>query len=159
VAGCRRRAADRSPWNRQDPPGPRGRRRGQSSVLQPVGVRVRRGHRRRGRGASSDLFEKARKAAPAIIFIDELDAVGRSRSSGIRLGSNDEQEQTLNQILTEMDGFEPGIGVIVLSATNRAEILDPALTRPGRFDRRVTLQPPDRRGRAAILKLHTAKVH
>jgi cell division protease FtsH len=74
------------------------------------------------------------------------------------LGSNDEQEQTLNQILTEMDGFEPGTGVIVLSATNRAEILDPALTRPGRFDRRVTLQPPDRRGRAAILKLHTAKV-
>jgi cell division protease FtsH len=105
-----------------------------------------------------DLFEKARKAAPAIIFIDELDAVGRSRSSGIRLGGNDEQEQTLNQILTEMDGFEPGIGVIVLSATNRAEILDAALTRPGRFDRRVTLQPPDRRGRAAILKLHSAKV-
>jgi cell division protease FtsH len=105
-----------------------------------------------------DLFEKARKAAPAIIFIDELDAIGRSRSSGIRLGSNDEQEQTLNQILTEMDGFEPGVGVIVLSATNRAEILDAALTRPGRFDRRVTLQPPDRRGRAAILKLHTAGV-
>src|SRR5258708_2820757 len=105
-----------------------------------------------------DLFDKARKAAPAIIFIDELDAIGRSRSSGIRLGSNDEQEQTLNQILTEMDGFEPGVGVIVLSATNRAEILDPALTRPGRFDRRVTLQPPDRRGRAAILKLHTAGV-
>src|ERR1700736_897918 len=105
-----------------------------------------------------DLFEKARKAAPAIIFIDELDAIGRSRSSGLRLGSNDEQEQTLNQILTEMDGFEPGTGVIVLSATNRAEILDPALTRPGRFDRRVTLQPPDRRGRAAILKLHTAQV-
>src|SRR4030088_51234 len=113
-----------------------------------------------GVGASRvrDLFDKARKAAPAIIFIDELDAIGRSRSSGIRLGSNDEQEQTLNQILTEMDGFEPGKGVIVLSATNRAEILDPALTRPGRFDRRVTLQPPDRRGRAAILKLHTAKV-
>src|ERR1700674_1614202 len=105
-----------------------------------------------------DLFEKARKASPAIVFIDELDAVGRSRSSGLRLGSNDEQEQTLNQILTEMDGFEPGIGVIVLSATNRAEILDPALTRPGRFDRRVTLQPPDRRGRAAILKLHSAQV-
>src|SRR5467141_2804459 len=113
-----------------------------------------------GVGASlvRDLFDKARKAAPALIFIDELDAIGRSRSSGIRLGSNDEQEQTLNQILTEMDGFEPGTGVIVLSATNRAEILDPALTRPGRFDRRVTLQPPDRRGRAAILKLHTAKV-
>jgi cell division protease FtsH len=76
----------------------------------------------------------------------------------MRLGSNDEQEQTLNQILTEMDGFEPGIGVIVLSATNRAEILDAALTRPGRFDRRVTLQPPDRRGRAAILKLHSSHV-
>jgi cell division protease FtsH len=113
-----------------------------------------------GVGASRvrDLFTKARKAAPAIIFIDELDAVGRSRSSGIRLGSNDEQEQTLNQILTEMDGFEPGKGVIVLAATNRAEILDQALLRPGRFDRRVTLQPPDRRGRAAILKIHTVKV-
>src|SRR4030081_1242015 len=113
-----------------------------------------------GVGASRvrDLFTKARQAAPAIIFIDELDAVGRSRSSGIRLGSNDEQEQTLNQILTEMDGFEPGKGVIVLAATNRAEILDQALLRPGRFDRRVTLQPPDRRGRAAILKIHAAKV-
>jgi cell division protease FtsH len=113
-----------------------------------------------GVGASRvrDLFTKARKAAPAIIFIDELDAVGRSRASGIRLGSNDEQEQTLNQILTEMDGFEPGKGVIVLAATNRADVLDQALLRPGRFDRRVTLQPPDRRGRAAILKIHTAKV-
>src|ERR1700674_4105898 len=95
-----------------------------------------------------DLFDKARAAAPAIIFIDELDAIGRSRSSGFRIGGNDEQQQTLNQILTEMDGFEHGKGVIVLAATNRAEILDPALTRPGRFDRRVTLQPPDRRGRA-----------
>jgi cell division protease FtsH len=113
-----------------------------------------------GVGASRvrDLFTKARQAAPAIIFIDELDAVGRSRSSGIRLGSNDEQEQTLNQILTEMDGFEPGKGVIVLAATNRADVLDQALLRPGRFDRRVTLQPPDRRGRAAILKIHAAKV-
>src|SRR5258708_816353 len=113
-----------------------------------------------GVGASRvrDLFTKARQASPAIIFIDELDAVGRSRSSGIRLGSNDEQEQTLNQILTEMDGFEPGKGVIVLAATNRADVLDQALLRPGRFDRRVTLQPPDRRGRAAILKIHTAKV-
>src|ERR1700682_1376322 len=112
-----------------------------------------------GVGASRvrDLFTKARQAAPAIIFIDELDAVGRSRSSGIRLGSNDEQEQTLNQILTEMDGFEPGKGVIVLAATNRADVLDQALLRPGRFDRRVTLQPPDRRGRAAILRIHTAK--
>jgi cell division protease FtsH len=113
-----------------------------------------------GVGASRvrDLFTKARQAAPAIIFIDELDAVGRSRSSGIRIGGNDEQEQTLNQILTEMDGFEPGKGVIVLAATNRADVLDQALLRPGRFDRRVTLQPPDRRGRAAILKIHTAKV-
>jgi cell division protease FtsH len=113
-----------------------------------------------GVGASRvrDLFTKARQAAPAIIFIDELDAVGRSRASGIRLGSNDEQEQTLNQILTEMDGFEPGKGVIVLAATNRADVLDQALLRPGRFDRRVTLQPPDRRGRAAILKIHAAKV-
>jgi cell division protease FtsH len=113
-----------------------------------------------GVGASRvrDLFLKARQAAPAIIFIDELDAIGRSRSSGLRLGGNDEQEQTLNQILTEMDGFEPGKGVIVLAATNRADVLDQALLRPGRFDRRVTLQPPDRRGRAAILKIHAAKV-
>jgi len=113
-----------------------------------------------GVGASRvrDLFTKARSAAPAIIFIDELDAIGRSRSSGFRIGGNDEQEQTLNQILTEMDGFEPGKGVIVLAATNRADVLDQALLRPGRFDRRVTLQPPDRRGRAAILKIHTAKV-
>jgi cell division protease FtsH len=113
-----------------------------------------------GVGASRvrDLFTKARAAAPAIIFIDELDAIGRSRSSGFRIGGNDEQEQTLNQILTEMDGFEPGKGVIVLAATNRADVLDQALLRPGRFDRRVTLQPPDRRGRAAILKIHTAKV-
>jgi len=113
-----------------------------------------------GVGASRvrDLFTKARAAAPAIIFIDELDAIGRSRSSGFRIGGNDEQEQTLNQILTEMDGFEPGKGVIVLAATNRADVLDAALLRPGRFDRRVTLQPPDRRGREAILKIHAAKV-
>ena len=113
-----------------------------------------------GVGASRvrDLFTKARQAAPAIIFIDELDAIGRSRSSGFRIGGNDEQEQTLNQILTEMDGFEPGKGVIVLAATNRADVLDQALLRPGRFDRRVTLQAPDRRGRAAILKIHAAKV-
>ena len=113
-----------------------------------------------GVGASRvrDLFDKARKAAPAIIFIDELDAIGRSRSSGFRIGGNDEQEQTLNQILTEMDGFEPGKGVIVLAATNRADVLDAALLRPGRFDRRVTLQAPDRRGRSAILKIHSAKV-
>jgi cell division protease FtsH len=102
-----------------------------------------------------DLFNKGREAAPAIIFIDELDAVGRSRTAALRLGSNDEQEQTLNQILTEMDGFDPREGVIVLAATNRADVLDPALLRPGRFDRRVVVQPPDRRGRAAILRIHS----
>jgi len=105
-----------------------------------------------------DLFAKARAAAPAIIFIDELDAIGRSRSAALRVGGNDEQEQTLNQILTEMDGFDSREGVIVLSATNRADVLDAALLRPGRFDRRVTVQPPDRRGRAAILRIHTKGV-
>src|SRR5438874_5148641 len=113
-----------------------------------------------GVGASRvrDLFSKARAAAPAIIFIDELDAIGRSRSAGVRLGGNDEQEQTLNQILTEMDGFDSREGVIVIAATNRADVLDPALLRPGRFDRRITVQPPDRQGRAAILRIHTRNV-
>ena len=113
-----------------------------------------------GVGASRvrDLFEKARAAAPAILFIDELDAIGRSRSSATHFGGNDEQEQTLNQILTEMDGFAPHEGVIVLAATNRAEILDQALLRPGRFDRRVVVLPPDRAGRAAILRIHTRSV-
>jgi cell division protease FtsH len=113
-----------------------------------------------GVGASRvrDLFAKAKAAAPAIIFIDELDAIGRNRSAGFRLSGNDEQEQTLNQILTEMDGFDPSVGVIVLAATNRADVLDPALLRAGRFDRRITVQPPDRRGRAAILRIHTRNV-
>jgi len=113
-----------------------------------------------GVGASRvrDLFAKARAAAPAIIFIDEIDAIGRSRSAAIRIGGNDEQEQTLNQILTEMDGFDPHEGVIVLAATNRADVLDQALLRPGRFDRRITVQAPDRRGRAAILRIHTRGV-
>src|SRR5262247_2329284 len=113
-----------------------------------------------GVGASRvrDLFQKARAAAPAIIFIDELDAIGRSRSAGVRFGGNDEQEQTLNQILTEMDGFDSREGVIVLAATNRADVLDPALLRPGRFDRRVVVQPPDKAGRRAILKIHTRNV-
>jgi cell division protease FtsH len=103
-----------------------------------------------------DLFAKAKEAAPAIIFIDELDAVGRSRqgSAGIT-GANDEREQTLDQILTEMDGFESTEAVVVLGATNRPEILDPALLRPGRFDRRVGVQPPDRTGRVRILQVHT----
>jgi cell division protease FtsH len=104
-----------------------------------------------------DLFAQARKAAPAIIFVDELDAIGRRRGAG-NLGGNDEREQTLNQLLIEMDGFASSEAVIVLAATNRADVLDPALLRPGRFDRRVTVQPPDRAGRAEILKVHTRGV-
>ncbi len=100
-----------------------------------------------------DLFAKAKKNAPCIIFIDELDAVGRQRGAGLG-GSHDEREQTLNQILVEMDGFDPNLGVIVLSATNRPDVLDPALLRPGRFDRRVILDEPDINDREAILKIH-----
>ncbi len=107
-----------------------------------------------------DLFEQAKTAAPAIVFIDELDAIGRSRTSGVAgfSGGNDEREQTLNQILTEMDGFSPTTSVIVIAATNRPDVLDQALLRPGRFDRRVAVQPPDRTGREAILKVHTRGV-
>ena len=111
-----------------------------------------------GVGASRvrDLFAKAKEAAPAIIFIDELDAIGRSRAGQVSVtGANDEREQTLDQILTEMDGFEANQAVVVLGATNRPEILDPALLRPGRFDRRVAVQPPDRTGRVKILQVHT----
>ncbi len=108
-----------------------------------------------GVGASRvrDLFEKAKKNAPCIIFIDEIDAVGRRRGSGMG-GGHDEREQTLNQILVEMDGFETGTNVIVLAATNRADVLDPALLRPGRFDRRVNIDLPDRKDREAILRVH-----
>lgn len=111
-----------------------------------------------GVGASRvrDLFAKAKKNSPCIIFIDEIDAVGRRRGSGMG-GGHDEREQTLNQILTEMDGFEQGANVIVLAATNRADVLDPALLRPGRFDRRVNIGLPDRKAREAILKLHFEK--
>jgi cell division protease FtsH len=112
-----------------------------------------------GVGASRvrDLFKQAKEAAPAIIFIDEIDAIGRSRSSaGTNVsGGHDEREQTLNQVLTEMDGFDPSVGVIVISATNRPELLDPALLRPGRFDRHVEVQPPDTVGRRMILEVHT----
>jgi cell division protease FtsH len=113
-----------------------------------------------GMGASRvrDLFREAKAAAPAIVFIDEIDAVGRSRSSGGSSGSNDEREQTLNQILTEMDGFEAGTDVIVLGATNRPEVLDQALLRPGRFDRRIAVQAPDRPGRVEILRIHARSV-
>ena len=111
-----------------------------------------------GVGASRvrDLFAKAKKSSPSIIFIDEIDAVGRVRGSGVG-GGNDEREQTLNQILVEMDGFEPNEKVIVMAATNRGDVLDPALLRPGRFDRRVVLDLPDRADREAILKIHARK--
>ena len=115
-----------------------------------------------GVGASRvrDLFAQAKEAAPAIVFVDELDAVGRSRTSGVAgfSGGNDEREQTLNQILTEMDGFDSSTSVIVIAATNRPDVLDQALLRPGRFDRRVAVQPPDRGGREAILKVHARGV-
>ena len=104
-----------------------------------------------------DLFEQARKAAPCIIFIDELDALGRSRSSG-PIGGYDEKEQTLNQLLAELDGFDPSVGVILLAATNRPEILDPALLRAGRFDRQVLVDRPDKSGRLAILTVHVRKI-
>jgi cell division protease FtsH len=114
-----------------------------------------------GVGASRvrDLFKEAKESAPAIIFIDELDAIGRSRSAGGGLGGgNDEREQTLNQILTEMDGFDGSTSVIVIAATNRPDVLDKALLRPGRFDRRVAVQPPDRNGRRLILEVHARSV-
>jgi cell division protease FtsH len=114
-----------------------------------------------GVGASRvrDLFKKAKDASPSIVFIDELDSIGRSRSAGqVGGGGGDEREQTLNQILTEMDGFDPSTDVIVIAATNRPDILDAALLRPGRFDRRVAVQPPDRTGRQRILEVHTREV-
>ena len=104
------------------------------------------------------LFEEARKAAPAIIFIDEIDTIGRARGGARAMGGNDEREQTLNQILTEMDGFDGTEGVIIMAATNRADVLDPALTRPGRFDREITVHAPDRAGRVQILRVHLRKV-
>jgi cell division protease FtsH len=113
-----------------------------------------------GVGASRvrELFSEARKVAPAIIFIDEIDTIGRARGGAHSFGGFDEREQTLNQILTEMDGFTGSEGVVVLAATNRPDVLDPALLRPGRFDRTITVHPPDRKGRAAILRVHTRKV-
>ena len=108
-----------------------------------------------GVGASRvrDLFRKAKENAPCLVFVDEIDAVGRSRGTGIG-GGNDEREQTLNQLLTEMDGFEGNTGIIVIAATNRADILDPALLRPGRFDRQVSVDVPDLKGRTEILGVH-----
>ena len=109
-----------------------------------------------GVGASRvrDLFEQAKKKAPAIVFIDEIDAVGRHRGAGTG-GGNDEREQTLNQLLDEMDGFGTNSGIIVIAATNRPDVLDPALLRPGRFDRQITVNRPDAQGREDILKVHS----
>ena len=113
-----------------------------------------------GVGASRvrELFAEARKVAPAIIFIDEIDTIGRARGGARAFGGHDEREQTLNQILTEMDGFTGGEGVVVLAATNRPDVLDPALLRPGRFDRQIMVHPPDHKGRLEILKVHTRRV-
>ena len=113
-----------------------------------------------GRGAAKvrDLFKQAKEKSPCIVFIDEIDAIGGKRTNGGGMGGHDEREQTLNQLLTEMDGFEGNSGVIILAATNRPETLDPALTRPGRFDRRVPVELPDLKGREAILKVHSKKV-
>jgi cell division protease FtsH len=105
-----------------------------------------------------DLFEQARKMAPCIIFIDELDAMGRARGAGPMVGGHDEKEQTLNQLLVELDGFDPSEGIILLAATNRPEILDPALLRPGRFDRQILVDRPDKQGRIQILRVHVKKV-
>ena len=113
-----------------------------------------------GMGASKvrDLFKQAGEKAPCIVFIDEIDTIGKKRDGGANLGGNDEREQTLNQLLTEMDGFDAAKGVVILAATNRPEALDPALTRPGRFDRRVPVELPDLKGRESILRLHAKKV-
>jgi cell division protease FtsH len=113
-----------------------------------------------GVGASRvrELFTEARKVAPAIIFIDEIDTIGRARGGARAIGGHDEREQTLNQILTEMDGFSGHEGVVVLAATNRPDVLDPALLRPGRFDRQIIVHPPDLKGRVEILKVHTRRI-
>src|SRR5205823_8617813 len=113
-----------------------------------------------GVGASRvrDLFDQARKNAPCIVFIDEIDAIGRTRSGASAIASNDEREQTLEQLLVELDGFEPHEAIVVLAATNRPDVLDPALLRPGRFDRQVVVDRPERRAREAILRIHTRNV-
>ena len=109
-----------------------------------------------GASRARDLFKQAKESAPCIIFIDEIDAVGRQRGAGLG-GGHDEREQTLNQLLVEMDGFESNEGVILIAATNRPDVLDPALLRPGRFDRRIVVSTPDIQGRLGILKVHTRK--
>ena len=143
--------------HRQDPAGQGHRRRGQGAVLHISGSDFVEMFVGVGAARVRDMFENAKKNAPCIIFIDEIDAVGRQRGAGLG-GGNDEREQTLNQMLVEMDGFETNLGVIVVAATNRPDILDAALLRPGRFDRQVYVQLPDIRGREQILNVHMRKV-
>ncbi len=154
-AHAARRAARRRPRHRQDAPGARGGRRGRGALLQHLRLGVRRDVRgRRGQPGARSLFKKARAKAPCIVFIDEIDAVGRKRHSNGGGGGEMEQDQTLNQLLVEMDGFSPSEGVVVLAATNRTDVLDSALTRAGRFDRHVNISRPDINGRRAILDVH-----
>ena len=153
-----RRAALRAAGHRQDTARPGRRRRGRGAVLLHLGSEFIEAIVGVGASRVRDLFDQAKKVAPSIIFIDELDAIGRARGGAFSAGGVDEREQTLNQILTEMDGFEGNEGVVVLAATNRPEVLDPALLRPGRFDRRVAVSPPDLEGRLQILRVHTRNV-
>ena len=143
--------------DRQDPARPGGGWRGQRAVLLDQRLGLRRDVRRRGRLQVRDLFEQGKKNAPCIVFIDEIDAVGHHRGAGLG-GGHDEREQTLNQLLVEMDGFESNEGVILVAATNRPDVLDPALLRPGRFDRRIVVNRPDVKGREGILAVHTKKI-
>src|SRR5699024_4866591 len=105
-----------------------------------------------------DLFKQAKEQAPCIVFIDEIDAIGQSRGRGMMMGSNDERENTLNQLLSEMDGFETDKGVIIMAATNRPDVLDSALLRPGRFDRQIVIDKPDLNGRVEVLKVHVRNI-
>jgi cell division protease FtsH len=137
---------------------PRHRGRGGGALLLDLGSEFVEMFVGVGAARVRDLFDQARKAAPCIIFIDELDALGRRRGIGGFGGGHDEKEQTLNQLLAELDGFDPREGIVLLAATNRPEILDPALMRAGRFDRQVVVDRPDKTGRAAILRVHLRKV-
>ena len=150
-----RRAAGRSSRHRQDAAGQGRGRRGGRAVLHDFRLGVRRDVRGRGRVARARPVQSAKEQAPSIIFIDEIDAVGRQRGAGLG-GGHDEREQTLNQLLVEMDGFEENESVILIAATNRPDVLDPALLRPGRFDRQITVDRPDVRGRKQILRVHAA---
>lgn len=156
-ARCRPGCCWSVPGNRQDPAGARRCRRGRCAVLCHVRLRIRRDVRGGGRVPRQGPVCPCKKVAPCIIFIDELDAVGRRRDAGGN-GASDERDQTLNQLLVEMDGFTVNSGIVIIAATNRPEVLDPALLRPGRFDRQVMVGNPDIRGREEILKVHTRSI-